>query len=171
DAGLARGDGGAVALGVAGHAAHRHVDAEAGRSPVLLGLAPPEAVLTVLTRPAPARVDDLATHADRTSPGLPQEPGLGTLARGGEEQFGLTSAGCLARPRERAGEQQAGDGLGRHLVLQSRGNVVRQCGSGWPVGGTRPPLALRPPWLPIRFNLSNKQLRWKPSFLKMDQMC
>ena len=48
--------------------------------------------------------------------------------------------------------------------------VVRQCDDGWPVGGTRPPPALRPPWLPIRFNLSNKQLRWKPSLLKMDQM-
>ena len=47
----ARGDGDAVALGVARHAADRHVDAETRGRPVLFGLAAPEAVLTVLAGP------------------------------------------------------------------------------------------------------------------------
>ena len=124
----------------------------------------------VLARPAAARVDDLAAHADRSGPGFAQKSGLRALARRGEEQFGLTSARCVARPGQRAGEQQAGDGIDRHLRSSRVGEiVVRQCDDGWPVGGTRPPPALRPPWLPIGFNLSNKQLRWKPSLLKMDQ--
>src|SRR6185436_16241731 len=36
-------------------------------------------------------------------------------------------------------------------------------------GGSSPRRALRRPWLPIGFNLSNKQLRWMPSVLQMDK--
>ena len=85
DAGFAGCDGFAVAAGVAGHAAHRHVDPEAGRGAVLFGLAAPEAVLAVLASPAPARVHDRAGRADRPGPGLPEEAGLRAFPRRCEE--------------------------------------------------------------------------------------
>ena len=92
DAGFAGCDGLAGASRVAGNAAHRHVDPEAGGGAVLLGLAAPEAVLAVLASPAPAGVHDRAGRADRPGPGLPEEAGLGSFPRGCEEQFRLPGA-------------------------------------------------------------------------------
>ena len=92
DAGFAGRDRLAVAARVAGNAADRHVDPEAGGGAVLFGLATPEAVLTVLASPAPTRVHDRAGRADRPGPGLTQESGLGSFPRRCEEEFSLSGA-------------------------------------------------------------------------------
>src|SRR6478735_1241710 len=97
-------DGRAVALGVAGDAPDGHVDAVPGGGALLFGLATPEAVLAVLTRPLAARHEDLAVVADGAGLGLTHVAGLGPLAGGGEEEVVLASTRCGARPGERAGE-------------------------------------------------------------------
>src|SRR3954470_1347204 len=64
DARLARADGLAVAPRVAGDAADRHVDAVPRGGALFFGLATPEAVLTLLTRPFAALVEHGARVAD-----------------------------------------------------------------------------------------------------------
>src|SRR5688500_18784186 len=66
----ARGDGAAVALRVAGDPADGHVDPEPGGGALLLGLAAPEPVLTVLACPVAALEQDRAVAADRACPAL-----------------------------------------------------------------------------------------------------
>src|SRR5687767_2266364 len=87
----ARGDGAAVALRVAGDPADGHVDPEPGGGALLLGLAAPEPVLTVLACPVAALEQDRAVAADRACPALADYPGLGPLPRRREEEIGLST--------------------------------------------------------------------------------
>src|ERR1051325_6621532 len=59
----------ALAPGVPGDPAHGHLDAEPGGSALLFGLTTPEAVLTVLPGPAPARRHHRAGVTDRAGLG------------------------------------------------------------------------------------------------------
>ena len=149
-------DGGAVALGVAGHTPDGHVDAVPGGGAVLFGLATPEAVLAVLACPLAALREHFAVVADGAGLGLTHVAGLGTLAGGGEEEVVLPSARGRPRPGERAGEDQARDSCGfddghQETPVSARMREIRGAG-----GGNRlPESSCDAPCCPLHPNLSN----------------
>src|SRR5207245_5459611 len=131
----------------------------ARRGALLLGLAAPEAVLAVLTRPPAAGLHHGAGRAHGAGLGLAHQPGLGTLACGGEEQLVLPSARGRAGPRERTGEDQIRDSFaGAHRAtpgLESGGREIRGVGWGGSDSPTRPAPSILPPGAD-----SGRQLDW-----------
>ena len=159
DPGLARHDGCAVALRVPGDATDGHVDAVSRGGALLFGLAPPEAVLTVLSCPFAAGDHDLAPQADGTGPGLAEQSGLGTLTRRCEEQVGLPDAlGVVV--------QASGPVKIKFETVSVATVALRGMSGGWgadcgdAVSGSRwgvpaPRSDLRRQWCRIHVNLSN----------------
>src|SRR5207244_9655549 len=136
DAWRAGPNGAARALRIARHPADGHVDTEAGRGAVLLGLTAPEAVLPVLARPVAA----FPRHGTRPAHGaglaLAEHARLGSLARRREEQLAATLAGRVRGPRQGSAEDQVGDGLhgrqGRPPLVGLRVGGLRGAGGGLP---------------------------------------
>src|SRR5262249_39037892 len=128
----------AAPLRVTRYPADRHVDPEAGRRALLLGLAAPEAVLAVLARPVAAVLQDGTRGAHGPGLALAHDSRLRPLAGRGEEQLGATLARGVRRPRQGSAEDQVGDGLhgrqGRPPLWPSQKETP---GSRW--GATDPP--------------------------------
>src|SRR5918994_5883249 len=137
DAGGAGLYGAAGALRVTRHAAHGHVDTEAGGGALLLGLATPEAVLAVLTCPVATLPHYGTRRADGTGLALALDAGLGSLTGGGEEQHAAPPARRVGRPCQGPTEDQVGDAL--HGRQGQPPPSALEGDSGEPVGGYRPP--------------------------------
>src|SRR5581483_10191210 len=149
----------ALAPGVAGDTAHRHLDPETGRSALLLRLAAPEPVLPVVPGPGPARLHDRARVADGAGLGLADLAGLRPFPRGSEEDGCVPVADRVRHPgrtaRHRCGRQHGHDRLLQGRPGEFRREEKRRVGGGW--GGPVPrPVLLCPN--PITAKQSKKEL-------------
>src|SRR5437588_3890055 len=108
-------DGLPLAPGVPGDPAHRHLDAEAGGGALLLGLAAPEAVLTVVAGPRAAGAHDRAGVTDRAGLGLADLTSLRAFPGRREEDGCVPGADRVRHPgrtaRHRCGRQHGHDRL------------------------------------------------------------
>jgi len=126
--------------GHAGADADRGDQAEPGGVALVLRLASPEPVLTVLTGPFAARRENGAGRADCARLGLANEPRLRSLTGGGEEQFVLAPARRIGRPGERPGEEQARNSVdGGHHVPPKALSAWVAGESGSRLGGNQLP--------------------------------